>query len=251
MKKFLWGMAVAIVIMLLIPALIFGTGMFNIAATQEPGYLETFASQWALMASVSQRAPETENPYTGDRSALDEGLEHYRQMCLQCHGAPGLEKFDFAKGLNPPAPAMEEILDDFTDGEMFWVTKHGIRLSGMPAFGFTHNEEQIWKIVAFARHLPNMTEEEREKLASHPKTAPTDAPVEPLSNEGMEDALDHLETITDDPEEEEMRDPTTSTEETPAEVSEESPLTPLGEEEEVLDATSQLESATSDLPSGS
>jgi mono/diheme cytochrome c family protein len=77
---------------------------------------------------------------------------------------------EVAKGLNPPAPSLGSEEDDTPDGELFWVTKHGIRLTAMPAFGSTHTDEEIWKIVAFMRHLPELTAEEKDSLREAPET---------------------------------------------------------------------------------
>jgi len=169
MKKFVWGLVIGIVLLLCIPILVMASGLFNIAASNDPWVIETRLAQWTLEKSVERRAPEMTNPYTEDSGAVAEGLEHFRALCVQCHGAPGVEMADFAKGLNPPAPALEEVLAEFTDGELFWITKHGIRMSGMPAFGAAHDENEIWKIVAFLKTLPRLTQEQRELLASSPQ----------------------------------------------------------------------------------
>ena len=58
------------------------------------------------------------------------------------------------------------------DGELFWVVSNGIRMTGMPAFSPTHKQEEIWKIVAFVRHLPEITKEEQQILrAGHEEEA--------------------------------------------------------------------------------
>ena len=71
--------------------------------------------------------------------------------------APGVAGAELSKGLNPPAPSLGEEENDTPDGELFWVIKHGIGMMLMPAFGPTHTDEEIWKLVAFIRHLPDLT----------------------------------------------------------------------------------------------
>jgi mono/diheme cytochrome c family protein len=71
---------------------------------------------------------------------------------------------ELSKGLNPPAPSLGKGENGTPDGELFWVIKHGIRMTAMPAFGPTHTDEEIWKIVTFLRHLPDLTKEERDSL---------------------------------------------------------------------------------------
>jgi mono/diheme cytochrome c family protein len=71
---------------------------------------------------------------------------------------------DLSKGINPSAPSLDKEESDRSDGELFWVVKHGIRMTAMPAFGPTHTDEEIWKIVAFIRHLPDLTAQEGNSL---------------------------------------------------------------------------------------
>ncbi len=67
--------------------------------------------------------------------------------------------------MNPPAPDLTlPSVQKMRDGELFWVVSNGIRMTGMPAFSPTHKEDEIWKIVAFVRHLPEVTKEEQQTL---------------------------------------------------------------------------------------
>ncbi len=78
---------------------------------------------------------------------------------MTCHGAPGVDASAIGEGLNPPAPDLTlPKVQGRTDGELFWLVQNGLRMTGMPAFGPTHPEEEIWKIVAFLRHLPELTD---------------------------------------------------------------------------------------------
>jgi mono/diheme cytochrome c family protein len=68
-------------------------------------------------------------------------------------------------GLNPSAPSLDEPdIQQLSDGQMFWIIQNGVRWSGMPAFGMTCKDDEIWKIVSFVRHLPQLTPEEKGKL---------------------------------------------------------------------------------------
>ena len=83
-------------------------------------------------------------------------------MCVMCHGAPGIEAGEAREGLNPQPPLLAKVKDLVTDppGELFWVIKNGIKMTGMPAWGPTHSDEKIWAMVAFVRKLPNLSAEE-------------------------------------------------------------------------------------------
>ena len=164
LKPTLWGIVGTVLVLILVPLIVLASGAINMGATAGPGALESTFAEFARDRSVDVRAPDRENPYEGDPQALKTGLEHFAATCVICHGAPGVEPNEFAGGLNPPAPALEKAHAEFTDGELFWIAKHGIRMTGMPAFGRTHSDEDLWKIAAFVRHLPDLSAEEREQL---------------------------------------------------------------------------------------
>ena len=74
-------------------------------------------------------------------------------MCLTCHGAGTVDPSEIGEGLNPPAPDLTQpSVQSKTDGELFWIVQNGIRMTGMPAFGPTHKDEEIWDARGF--HAP-------------------------------------------------------------------------------------------------
>lgn len=166
-KHVLWSVAITLLVVVGIPLIILATGMISMAASNEPGTLEKSLATFTVDRSVAVRAPEKANPYLHDQEAISAGLSHYAAMCVRCHGGPGVEPEEFAKGLNPPAPEMEHIVNEFSGGEIFWITKHGIRMTGMPAFGTTHKDEDLWKTVAFVQKIPELSDEQKQSLKDH------------------------------------------------------------------------------------
>jgi mono/diheme cytochrome c family protein len=173
---------VGILVTLLAPILVLAMGAINMGADVKPGLIERTIAPWARDRSVGKRAPNEKNPYAGDPAAIAAGLDHYRENCVICHGAPDVAGAELSKGINPRAPLLGKGGDDTPDGELFWVIKHGIRMTAMPAFGPTHTDEEIWKIVAFIHHLPDLTAQERDSLRAvtgeeaHNHNAETNAP---------------------------------------------------------------------------
>lgn len=164
MWRFIVGFVVGAVVIVGIPLAVIAAGGINMGATAGTGQVEQKLATWAVDRSLATRVPEIPNPHATDSDALEVGLAGYRDSCLLCHGAPGVDPAGFAKGLNPPAPDLAKIALDRTDGELFWITKHGIRMTGMPAMGKAHSDDEVWKIVAFCRHLPDLTDDERKAL---------------------------------------------------------------------------------------
>jgi mono/diheme cytochrome c family protein len=87
---------------------------------------------------------------------IETGAGLYNEMCTGCHLGPGLEKTEMSQGLYPAAPELASG-DDLSPAEQFWVIKHGVKLSAMPAWGKTHSDDLIWDMVAFIRQMPRMS----------------------------------------------------------------------------------------------
>src|SRR6266536_792319 len=158
---FLFGLLVVAVVVVAIAA----SGAYDVAAVRRPGRMETRVFQFALNKSVAKRAPATKNPFASSPQVLGEGIAHYKENCVVCHGAPGVEASEAAAGLTPPSPDLTlPRVQARTDGEIFWIVSNGIRMTGMPAFSPTHKPDEIWKVVAFVRHLEEITPEEQKAL---------------------------------------------------------------------------------------
>jgi len=166
LKCVMGGFVAAVVLGLAVPLLALASGLIDMSASAAPGLFESTLAPWALDRSVAAHAPTVTNPFAQEADALDVGLDHYRENCVICHGAPRVEPGELAEGLNPPVPRLHENgTQAMSDGDLFWIVKNGVRMTGMPAFGGTHTDEEIWKIVAFIRHLPSLTPGETAALA--------------------------------------------------------------------------------------
>lgn len=135
-------------------------GAYNVAATQEHTAVVRRILDSGQKRSVAVRAGRVPEAPPFDEPMVEHGFEHYRAMCVVCHGAPGVERGEFGKGITPTPPELSEAAAEWSVKELFWITKHGIKLAGMPAFGPTHSDEELWGIVAFLQEMEGMTAEE-------------------------------------------------------------------------------------------
>ena len=108
--------------------------------------------------SIERRAAHIAVPMLDDPARVREGAEHYSAMCVDCHLAPGITVSEIRAGLQPHPPNLSQQAID--PRVAFWAIKHGIKATGMPAWGQTHDDEEIWNIVAFVNRLPHMTPDE-------------------------------------------------------------------------------------------
>jgi mono/diheme cytochrome c family protein len=163
--RFLLGVVVGVLLVAVGAAAVVYTGSFNTSATIPPSKTERALTTLALNKSIARRAPNRKNPLPGTAEDLRGGLAHYRENCVICHGAPGVDPGEIGQGLNPGAPDLTlPRVQARSDGDLYWITSNGIRMTGMPAFSPTHGENEIWQMVAFLRHLPEISDEEKEQL---------------------------------------------------------------------------------------
>ncbi|HEX6590029.1 MAG TPA: cytochrome c [Longimicrobiales bacterium] len=136
------------------------SGFYNVAASEPHSSMVEWTLETISERSVRRRADELPAPLPVDSASLQHGFDHYRLMCEVCHGGVGVERSEIAEGLSPRPPRLARAARSWTDAELFWITKHGIKATGMPAFGATHDDASLLQIVAVVRRLPEMSEAE-------------------------------------------------------------------------------------------
>ena len=149
----------ALLVLVLLAALL-AVGWWNVdvaATTPHAPWLEELLHE-TVEHAVRRDAAEIEAPALDDAAMIADGASHYFPMCEGCHAGPGVDASELAQGLYPAPPTLHEEAE-WSDAELFWILKNGIKASGMPAYGPTHDDAALWGIVAFVRTLPGMTPE--------------------------------------------------------------------------------------------
>lgn len=133
------------------------SGVINVAATNPHNPLTELVLSTTMDNSVRFHAKGITAPPLDDAQMVMAGFRHYREMCIGCHLAPGMNSTEIRTGLRPEPPKLQEAVAEWKPAELFWIVKNGVKMTGMPAWGSTHSDEQIWAIVAFLVKLPPMT----------------------------------------------------------------------------------------------
>ncbi len=153
---FLWLVGAAAVVVY--------AGVYNIAADEPHSQAVYWLLNTARERSVAARATDIEVPHDlSDPQRISRGAGEYTEMCSECHLAPGMDRTEISQGLYPRAPQLRR-KSDLTPAEQFWIIKHGVKMTGMPAWGVTHDDDLLWDLVAFVRKLPDMTADQYKKL---------------------------------------------------------------------------------------
>src|SRR3954447_20873490 len=146
-------------------------GIYNVGAdTPHSGFVYSGLNELRdrSVAAYSRNIVPPSDLSSPKRIAAGAGL--YQEMCTSCHLGPGMEKTEISQGLYPHAPPLARVTD-LTPAQQFWIIKHGLKFSAMPAWGKTHNDELIWDMVAFLQQLPKLSPEQYEAVVA---SAPED-----------------------------------------------------------------------------
>lgn len=144
-------------VIILAVTLMLGAAMrFSLSALPEPGQTEAFLATQTKRFLVRKGSLEGVPPVPSDRQAgTKEGEKLFRSECASCHGTNGYDLTDAGRWMYPRAADLtSRASQSYSDQEVFWIVKNGVRMSGMPAFGKVESEEHIWDLVFYVRALP-------------------------------------------------------------------------------------------------
>jgi mono/diheme cytochrome c family protein len=145
-------------------------GLTNFAADEEHPAIVNGIIEFARERFIASRSEDIAVPDLSDPQRIASGGAHYVPMCAGCHLGPGTEDTEIRRGLYPRPPNLAQPQShagghDHSDmikaaARQFWIIKHGIKMTAMPAWGTSHDDEAIWDLVAFLQKLPEMSPEE-------------------------------------------------------------------------------------------
>lgn len=154
------------VLLAVVAALVFiYSGGYNVAANVPHAAATQTLLGIVMKNSVRTHARDIAVPELSPQMARA-GAGHFREHCAQCHGAPGVKRSDIGQGMTPEPPDLAKKAQDWSSGELFWIVRNGIKMTGMPAWSPSHSDEEIWQTVAFVVRLPRMSASEYQDMAA-------------------------------------------------------------------------------------
>lgn len=160
------------------------SGAYPMGADVPHNKLTYWLLETAREQSIERASKDIDVPSLDDPELLLSGGPDYNDMCVACHLKPGKMQSDMSIGLYPAPPNLSKQEDehghDHADDDhgdpaqsarrQFWIIKHGIKASGMPAWGPTHDDQRIWAMVAFLQKLPELNPEQYQILTARDET---------------------------------------------------------------------------------
>jgi thiosulfate dehydrogenase len=151
------GIALTVGVVAVAGYVVLRTGLIPANADSDPNGMERWAARTSLRATM-HHAPKVSNPLPLTDANVLAGVKLYSQNCAVCHGDHTGNPTNIAKGLYQHAPQFAEHgVEDDADWQTYWKVKHGIRWTGMPSFGASLSETQIWQIALFAKNMNSLS----------------------------------------------------------------------------------------------
>jgi len=167
MKPIYWLLGLVVVLVLIVAGAggFIWSGAYNIAADDPHWALTERLMDTARDRSIAAQASDVVVPALDDESMIRSGAGNYDAMCAGCHLQPSVERTETSAGLYPAPPNLTRRRTQDA-ARAFWVIKHGIKMSGMPAWGRSMEDGPIWGMVAFLRQLPDLSPESYRELVA-------------------------------------------------------------------------------------
>jgi mono/diheme cytochrome c family protein len=165
MRKLVAGAVIMLALEVVAVAALVVVGAYDVSATKPPSRVGELVLAVVQARSVERRAAGVAPRTLASDSVPPTGALVYRDVCAACHGAPGVARSEIGSGMTPRPSDLSQVATRWSDREIFWIVKHGLRLAGMPAFGPTHPDDELWDVVAFVRALPTLSARDYARLA--------------------------------------------------------------------------------------
>jgi mono/diheme cytochrome c family protein len=144
------------------------SGIYDVSASDQHTALVFRLLKKVKHYSVARHSADVRVPELGAPEQLTRGVALYREHCVGCHGAPGVAPDAFALAMRPLPTPLARSGRDMSLAAIYWTVKHGIKMTGMPAFEFRMDEADVWAVVAFVRQMPSLKPVQYQELVASP-----------------------------------------------------------------------------------
>lgn len=165
MRRVLWMLAGLAGLGAVFGFLLAWVGLVPVAASSGHWPITDWFLHFTMRQSVRTSALGIEVPALDDPALVLRGAGHYRTGCAPCHGAPGVSRSLVVRHMTPEPPYLPPRIPSWEPNELFWIVKHGVKFTGMPAWPAQGRDDEVWAMVAFLSRLPELDTEEYRRLS--------------------------------------------------------------------------------------
>lgn len=160
-------------------------GWYDIRATTPHWQVVYDVLEGGMRYSVQRRADSVPVPPLQASERIAQGAAVFRDKCVQCHGAPGVSPHDLGKSMQPVPGPLVDAARRWRPSDLYVITRHGIKMSGMPAWQFHLSEDELWGVVAFMQVLPTLSPEHYARIAATARVLQVEETVVPGERRGV------------------------------------------------------------------
>ncbi|WEX89709.1 c-type cytochrome [Sinorhizobium garamanticum] len=168
-------LAVAAAGVIAVGAVVVWSGVYNVAASRDHLRITTWLFEVIRERSITTHSYPVKAPPLDDEGMVRLGAGHYEGGCAPCHSRPGEEINAIARGMLPAPPDLRTVGERRPVEEIFWIVKHGMKYTGMPAWSSSQRDDEVWAVTAFLARLPGATDDYAD-LAGLTRDAPDNPP---------------------------------------------------------------------------
>lgn len=172
-KHALVGLALLVLLAAIGGFLYLWAGLVPISASSGHWPVTHWILHFTMRSSVRTQSLGIEPPPLDDPALVLKGAGHYETGCVPCHGAPGQERSLIVRKMTPEPPYLPPKIPEWERRELFWIVKHGVKFTAMPAWPALERDDEVWALVAFLERLPEMSPERYIELANDPSATPS------------------------------------------------------------------------------
>jgi mono/diheme cytochrome c family protein len=144
-------------------------GWYDIGATTQHFPFVYSMLEQGMHYSVRHHANSVAEPALGSRDQVLRGAAVYRDNCAQCHGGPGTAPGKYGLSMQPVPGPLVDATRHWKPRELYWITRHGIKMSGMPGWEYHLSEDELWSTVAFIMQLPTLSADDYRAMTAEAK----------------------------------------------------------------------------------
>ncbi len=166
LKRWLLQFATILVGISSIGFLVVVLGLVPIKASSGHWPITAWILNFTMSRSVSTHAMGIQVPALHDPGMVLKGATLYETGCFPCHGNPTIQRPRIAMQMTPHPPYLPPVIHEWKPSELFYIVKHGVKFTGMPAWPAQQRDDEVWAIVAFLQKFPQLDEQEYRQMVN-------------------------------------------------------------------------------------
>jgi len=159
MRNFIRGIIVGVIALAVAAYAFARLGYLDLRADRNPSALEERLATSAMDESTERHAHQQKNPLSPTLENLLAGARLYRDKCSDCHGSPVNPNSDYGRSFYPRVPQFMKQAPDMPEHENFYIIKHGVRWTAMPAWSNIMTDSEIWQVVTLLNRFEKLPPE--------------------------------------------------------------------------------------------